>query len=114
MNWKKALGFAVLIWIAVFVIASIFVALGMPSGSMTFNLILAVLSLVVVYLAAKRIAPATSGIAIQYGLIFAVVGIILDFIITTKFAPNIFSTTSYWVSYILGVFVPIFAVKKNS
>lgn len=99
-----------------FVVVSIFVAYGAPSGdlSTTLDVIVMVISLVVVYLAAKKLAPESYGVALQYGLIFAVVGIILDYLVSQKFAPGMFSSVIYWVNYALVVLVPLFAVKKLS
>jgi hypothetical protein len=114
MNWKKALGFGALIWVIMFVVISVFVAYGAVSGnlSMTFGVAATVISLVVAYFAARNLAPKNYSFALGYGLIFAVVGIILDFLISQKFAPDIFSSVPYWLNYVLLVLVPILAVKK--
>ncbi|KKT01264.1 MAG: hypothetical protein UW07_C0039G0009 [Candidatus Nomurabacteria bacterium GW2011_GWF2_43_8] len=112
MNWKKALGFGVLIWIVIFVLASAFMAYGLESGTL-FNVLLTILCLISIYIVARYIAPASYGIALQYGLAFAVIGIVLDYLITAKFAPYIFSSVYYWVGYVLSVFVPLLAVKKT-
>ena len=115
MSWKKALGFGALIWAIMFVVVSILVAYGFVAsggGSTLFSWLLAILSLVVTYVAAMYIAPKSSMEAIQYGLVFAVVGIILDFLISQRFAPGMFSSVPYWVTYVLMVFVPLLGVKK--
>jgi len=116
MNWKKALMFGALVWIIMFVVVSIFIAYGAPSGSlsMTLNIIVTVIGLVAVYLVVRYLAPQSYSIAIQYGLVFAVIGVVLDFLISQKFAPGMFSSIFYWVSYVLVVLVPLLAVKKNS
>jgi hypothetical protein len=115
MSWKKALGYGVLIWIVMFVVVSIFVGYGMVAsggGSATFSILMIVLALILTYVAARMVAPMNSGKAMQYGLTFAVVGIVLDFLISQRFAPGMFSSVYYWISYILMVFVPVIAVKK--
>ena len=115
INWKKALGFGALIWIIMFVVISALVAYGAPSGglSMTWNVVVTVISLAVAYLCARNVAPKSYSVALGYGLVFAAVGIILDFLISQRFAPGMFSSMAYWVSYILLVFVPLLAVKKT-
>jgi hypothetical protein len=116
MNFKKALGFGVLIWIVMFVVVSIFVAYKMVAsggGSTIFSILMIILTLVLTYVVARYVAPKSHMDAIKYGLIFAVVGIVLDFLISQRFAPGMFSSVSYWVNYILMVFVPMLAVKKN-
>ncbi|MEI6581250.1 MAG: hypothetical protein WCO07_03730 [bacterium] len=111
-NYKKALGFGALVWAVMFIVVCILLAYKMPEN-MLFNVIVTVISLVAVYFCAKNIAPQSYMEAIKYGLVFAVVGIILDFLISRMFAPNIFSSVSYWVSYLLIVLVPLLVVKKT-
>jgi hypothetical protein len=111
MNWKKAIGFGVLVWIVMFVVISAFVSYGITSG-MTMTVVATAVSLVVAYVAARNIAPESYGMALWYGLVFAAVGIVLDFLISQRFAPGMFSNVSYWVNYLLVVLVPMLAVKK--
>jgi len=111
MNWKKALGFGILIWIIMFVVVSLFVAYKMAQGTV-FTVIVTLVTLVAAYFCARNIAPKSAGQAIGYGLIFAIVGIILDFLISQRFAPGMFSSVFYWISYVLIVLVPLLAVKK--
>jgi len=111
MNWKKALGFGALIWVIMFIVISALVGYGLSDNAM-FTMAVTVISLVVAYLAARNLAPGSQAKAIQYGLIFAVVGIVLDFLISQRFAPDMFSSAYYWLSYVLIVLVPLLAVKK--
>ncbi|MFZ2072390.1 MAG: hypothetical protein WA101_00385 [Minisyncoccia bacterium] len=113
MNCKKALGFGVLVWAVMFIVVCILLAYKMPEN-MAFTIIVTLVSLIVVYFAAKNIAPKSYMEAIKYGLVFAIVGIILDFLISKKFAPDIFNSISYWVSYALIVLVPMLTVKKKT
>jgi len=114
MNWKKALGFGTLIWIIMFIMISVFVAYGLMSGnlSMTLGVAVTIISLIVAYFATRNLAPKSYGLALVYGLVFAAVGIVLDFLISQKFAPDMFSSVFYWLSYFLLIIVPMLAVKK--
>ena len=118
INWKKAVGFGALVWAVMFVVISILVGYGVTTSGgpmpLTLSITLTVLSLILVYFAARYIAPANSKIAMQYGLVFAVVGIILDLIISRMFVPDIFSSVIYWIGYVLIVFTPMLVVKKHS
>jgi len=116
LNWKKALGFGVLVWIIMFVVISTLVAYQVvPSGggSTMMSIAMVVVSLVIVYLFAQFfVAPKSPTEAMQYGLVFAVVGIILDLLVSQRFAPGMFASVVYWVNYILMIFVPLLVVKK--
>jgi hypothetical protein len=116
MNWKKALGFGALIWIIMFVVISVFVGYGWvtsdESGWSMWSILTLAVTVLVTYFIARKIAPASYGLALGYGVAFAVVGIILDYFISTRFAPNIFSSTSYWMSYIILALTPLSVVKK--
>ncbi len=111
MKIKKAIGFGALVWAIMFIVVCILIAYKMPQN-MLFTIITTVVTLVAVFFFAKNIAPKNFGEAILYGLVFAVVGIILDFIISQRFAPDIFNSVFYWISYLLVILVPMLAVKK--
>ena len=91
INWKKVFGFGIVIWAIMFAVTSALVGYGMSSTSTTFNVVVIVISLVVVYLFARNLVPESYGMALQYGLCFAIVGILLDYAIMIKFVPDLFS-----------------------
>ena len=101
-----------MVWAIMFVIACIFVAYKVPSTSTFFNIILTVLSAIAILIVAGLVAPKNAGQAIGYGLIFAVVGIVLDYMISSKFAPGMFRSSYYWLSYLLVIILPLFRVKR--
>jgi len=111
-NWKKGLGFGAIVWAIMFIVVCILLAYKMPQN-MLFTAIVTLISLIAVFFFAKNIAPKNYMEALEYGLVFAVVGIILDFLISKRFAPDIFYQASYWVSYLLVVLVPLLTVKKS-
>jgi len=111
MNWKKGILFGLLVWAIMFIVVCVLLAYKMPQN-MLFTIITTIITLVAVYFLVRNIAPKSYLEAIEYGLIFAVIGIILDFLISKRFAPDIFVSVSYWVSYVLVVLVPLLTVKK--
>ncbi|MEI8175144.1 MAG: hypothetical protein WCG28_04315 [bacterium] len=111
MNWKKGIGFGALVWAVMFIVVCILLGYKMPQN-IIFDIIVTLFSLIAVYFCAKNITPKSYMEAMEYGLVFVVVGIVLDFLISRMFAPNIFSSVSYWISYLLVMFVPLLAVKK--
>jgi hypothetical protein len=112
MNWKKGILFGLLVWVIMFVVVSIFVAFKMPSGALL-SIIMIIISAITVYVVAGYLSLKKMGEALEYGTLFAVIGIILDFIISQRFAPGMFSSVYYWLSYLLVILVPMLRVKKE-
>jgi len=75
-NWAKAFGFGVLIWLILFVVASILVGLNLAlsTGAMLF---LAILAGALSYSFASSASPHTIGQALGYGFLWVVIGIVL-------------------------------------
>jgi len=110
-NLKKGVLFGVLVWVVMFIVICILIAYKMPENIWA-TIITMVASLIAVYFCAKNLAPKSFMEALEYGVVFAIVGIILDLLISRMFAPDIFSTVSYWASYLLIILVPLSTVKK--
>jgi FtsH-binding integral membrane protein len=104
-NWSKATGFGVLTWVIMFVLASIVVAFGATLAA-GWGYVLAVVAGVVAYSFAINADSANVGQAFGYGLTFAVIGIVLDMLISARFQSGIFSMATYWVGYALVFFAP--------
>ena len=111
-NWKKGLGFGIIVWAVMFIVVCILLAYKMPQN-MLFTVIVTAITLVAVFFFAKNIAPKNYVEALEYGVVFVIVGIILDFLISRMFAPNIFKEVSYWVSCLLVALIPLLTVKKH-
>lgn len=113
MNIKRGIGFGLLLWVIMFVVASVFVAFNMQDATLL-SVLMLVISAVAVFILAGYVMPKSFGQALSYGLLWAVVGIILDYLISVKFAPDMFSSAYYWISYLLVVLVPMLKVKKEA
>jgi hypothetical protein len=133
MNWKKAIGFGILIWICIVVVFYIsrfvFVYSGLASfgwtGAGIFEfIVLLICSLVVYWIVKKFFVPENNNAAIKYGLVFFAVGIFLDyFVMTVSIFGNqpgynevglLFSTHLPAIIYFAVVFVPLLVATKFS
>lgn len=112
MNWKKGIWYGVLVWIIMFVVISILVGFKVSFDSTFMNLVVTLISAIAVLVLAGYVAPKSIRQALSYGILWAVIGIILDFIISARFAPGMFREVYYWLSYILIVILPILRIKK--
>lgn len=113
MNWKKAIGFGVFIWVLMFVIVSIFIAFDIYKFSWLQG-ITAIIAGVIAFILAGMVKPAKIVLALAYGLIWVVIGLILDAAVTMRFNAEIFSSWSLWLGYLLVLLAPILKVEKGS
>jgi len=111
MNWKKAIGFGVLLWVLMFVIVSAFIGFKVPE-SMWLNIGYAIISGVISFVLAGYAKPKSLGMALGYGVSWVVVGVILDAIVTMRFNPEIFMAWELWLGYGLVLLAPLLRVKK--
>jgi len=113
MNWKKAVGFGLVIWILMFVIVSVLMALKFYDQRWQ-HIAVAVVSGIISFVLAAKVAPASVAKALSYGLVWVVVGLILDFLVTKRYNPGIFSARSLWLGYALVLLAPLLRVKKSA
>lgn len=112
MNWKKAIGFGILFWIVMFVVVSIFIAFNIYQFSWM-QIVTAVIAGVVSLILASKVKPASLGLALAYGLVWVVCGLILDLLVTARFNAAIFSSWTLWLGYVLVLLAPALQVKKT-
>ena len=113
MNLGKAICFGIIIWVLMFVIVSVFIAYNFYKITLV-QLILAVIAGLISFLLAKKIKPNKTILALIYGLIWVVTGVILDAFITMRFNSEIFSSWSLWLGYGLVFLAPLLTVKRRS
>ena len=80
MNWKKGIEFGILGWVIIYNFIYILLMYKMPQNVLFATLVM-IFGWVVVYFMAKYLSPKNLKEAIEYGLIFALIGVILDFLI---------------------------------
>ena len=109
MNWRKAIGFGAALWVIMFALVSALIAFKLyPS----YPILAAVLGGVVSYVLAGYAKPASNNEALSFGATWVVVGVALDWLITTRFSPAIFGMWTLWLGYGLVLLVPLLRVKK--
>lgn len=112
MNWKKAIGFGVLLWILMFVIVSAFIAFNIYQLKWM-QIVTAIIAGVIAFLLAGSAKPNKVIIALGFGFCWVVIGVILDAVITMRFNAEIFNSWSLWLGYALILLVPLLRVKKG-
>lgn len=113
IDWKKTIGFGVIIWVLMFVIVSIFVAFNIY-GNAVMKVIIAIIAGAVSYFLAMKLKPADIKMALTYGVLWVIAGVILDAVITMRFNAQIFQSKGLWLGYLLVLLAPLLAVKKGS
>jgi len=112
VNWKKAAIFGVFLWILMFVIVSVFIAFDIYKFAFM-GVVTAVIAGAISYTLARKVKPNTASLALSYGLIWVIIGIVLDTIVTTRFNSEIFSSWSLWLGYSLVLLAPLLILKKK-
>ena len=104
-NWFKAIGFGVLVWLVMFAAISAVVGFGVTVG-LGWEISLAVLTGLLAYIAAFYANAHNSLQALAYGVVFAVIGLGLDYLISFRFQSALYSMWTYWLGYVLVFFAP--------
>ncbi|HYF04927.1 MAG TPA: hypothetical protein VEA59_02025 [Patescibacteria group bacterium] len=114
-NWTKALGYGVLLWVVMFVVGAILASMGIGLSA-GWILVLGIIGAILAYSFAANARPGTAGAALGYGITFAVIGIILDSLISAQFTAgtNLFNSWTYWLGYVLVLAAPMFAPSVQS
>ena len=116
MPYLKALWFGILLWVIMFALASILLAydyLHTLRGEVALLLVSVILAL---YLA-NLLKPNNLIRALAIGIVWGIIGIGLDLLITrplAKASPIDFMTQwHYWLSYLLIILAPAFRIKPT-
>ena len=107
LNFKKILGYAVLLWIIMFVVASIFVGFNVGE-SLWAQIIMWIIVIIAVWILVGLTGAENVKTGLIIGIVFIVIGVILDLIVTVRFTGmELFSTWEIWASYGLTFIVSI-------
>ena len=83
-------------------------------GNTWVKVVVILLAGVIAFFLAGYVKPSSAGLALGYGLVWVVVGLLLDYLITKRFNSEIFSLWSVWTSYALILLAPLLKVEKGA
>ncbi len=112
INWKKAIGIGVLIWLLMFAFVS--AVLDLYQSTIWMKIVVALVAGLLAFFLTIYVKPKNVGTALGYGLVWVLVGIILDGLITMRFNSEIFKLWSLWLGYLLILIAPLFKIELNS
>lgn len=106
MDWVKGIGFGLVIWMIFFGAISVATGWGAtadPRGD-TLRPVLAPFAALVfaTYLSSRNLATAA-----EYGAMWVSTSFILDYLVSTRFDPEIFSSGLLWAGYALVFLAPL-------
>ena len=87
-----------LIWVILFAVASLFVAY-QALDAWYAKAVMIVLPFVLALSFVRSMRTLTANSALAIGIVWAVTGIALDFLVTRRFDPNVFASVTSWISY---------------
>lgn len=109
MDWKKTILYGIAIWVIGFVVGSILMLMT-ATTSWLFAVLMLVIMAVVVWVMAGKIEMANRKIAIAVGIIWLAIALILDYLVTSRFAAQsgtiFFASWPLWIGYALTLVLP--------
>src|SRR3989344_5628045 len=108
MSLKRSVLYGILFWAILFALASVLIfAIGLPSEGMAFNVSIIIISLIVVALVSnKQFKKEKRPNGLMTGIVYALVSIILDAVITVPLFVKDYLMLFNWyylISIILGI-----------
>jgi len=111
-SWSKAIGYGAIIWLIIFAFVSGLVGLGLY-GSVWVQLGIALLVGILAYVFAQSTAVKGIPQALSYGIIWVIIGLLLDLVVTMRFEPAIFSSWTLWIGYALTLLAPLAVMELH-
>ena len=103
-SWKKGILYGLLLWVIMFALASVFVGFQAYDNVYGKTALIVLGGAVAAYFSWLAHAEQYSTSS-AYALSWTALGMVLDWIVTMRFNPNIFLTKSLWVGYAVGFLV---------
>lgn len=94
------MGYGAAIWAVLFVVISALVGFGVYGNSITKGIVV-IGAGALAYWLAMRTDARDWGKAIIMGVSWVIISMVLDYLISTRFAPSLFSSRALWVGYAL-------------
>ena len=111
-HWTKVLGFGLLLW-AVMAVALWILGNIQALGPLWAHAIVAGVGGIVAYIMATNLKADGATQAAGYGLIFAVLIVALDLIVTQWFDAHVFASWQYWLGPALALLAPLAQVETH-
>lgn len=111
--WLKRIGLGVLIWVIMFAWVSILMFVFKLEPGWLLYLLTWLGAVVTVWFVAGAANLKGLGDAFLVGLIFVLVGLFLDWLVTSKFNSEILSQWSLWVGYAITLLIPVLRASMN-
>ncbi|MDD5433548.1 MAG: hypothetical protein PHE77_02750 [Candidatus Pacebacteria bacterium] len=106
--------FGILIWAVAFIIVSVFIAFKMPTTDFVVKITTTLSVFIATLLLAKSLKLNSQITAVSIGVIWAAIGLALDFIVTTHFTGmSIFNQWNVLLGYLLIIFTPLLTIKRG-
>ncbi|MDD4990419.1 MAG: hypothetical protein PHW31_03875 [Candidatus Pacebacteria bacterium] len=114
MNFLKLIGYGILIWVVAFVIVSIFIGFKVSSDNMWVKIITTLAVFIAAILLAKNLKESSQSKMFLYGILWAVIALILDAVITARFTDwEVFGQWNITLGYLLIILASLLAIKKG-
>lgn len=114
LNWKKTIGFGIIIWVVIFIFVTILVGFKVNTEAFFWWLITEIVLIITTVILAKKLTLTKIQVALSTGLVWVIITLILDLIITARFTTmEFFNSWQIWVSYAIILVVPVFCIKKE-
>jgi hypothetical protein len=104
-SWTKALGYGVLTWLFM-ALALLILAQFESVTPIWAHSIAAAIAGVSAFFFGRNAKSTSGGQALEYGLVFAAVLMVLDLAVTQWYDEHIFGSWQYWASYALVLVAP--------
>lgn len=113
LDWKKLLGYPAVIYAVMFLLVSAMIALKLDTGSTVAWLVTVAANLGILYYLATKLGVGVKE-ALVYGLVWAVVLVVLDYIFTRPFTgAEYYSDWRVYLTYVYTVLVPPVVAMLN-
>lgn len=94
------MGYGVLVWVILFVVISALVGFGIYNNQITKGIVVLVAG-GLAYWFASKLGMNDWGKAVGLAVIWVAIALILDYLISARFASGLFSSRALWASYAL-------------
>jgi len=112
MNWKKAIGYGVGLWLVMFALISGMIAWG--AYGTTWSHVLLAFSGYAVAVGVASYTPIPGWrVAAIYGFSWVIIALALDSLVTLRFNPDLFASFWLWFGYALVALAPFVCVDKG-